>query len=210
MDNDGDFVISWTSYGEQPGNGIGIFARTYNSNGSPSSSEFLVNSFTANTQNFSSVAIDNDGDFVVTWESYSQDVTYIGVYAQMYNIDGSKKGSEFLVSTHTSDTQERPSVAMDSNGDFVVTWVSYGQGADYGEMFAQRYNSSGLRIGTEFRVNTYTTGIHYDPAVAMDSAGDFVITWDSYGQEGYTSGANQYYPNYGVYAQRYNSSGIAQ
>ena len=40
----------------------------------------------------------------------------------------------------------------------------------------------------------------FDPSVAMDSAGDFVVAWQSYGEGG---------SSYGVYAQRYTAAGAA-
>src|SRR5262249_52197547 len=53
----------------------------------------------------------------------------------------------------------------------------------------------------EFRVNTYTTSYQDHPSVATDQAGDFVVAWESYLQDG---GLN------GVYAQRFNSLGAPQ
>ena len=55
--------------------------------------------------------------------------------------------------------------------------------------------------GAEFRVNSYTTDFQQIPAVALDDAGDFVIVWNSAGQDG---------SNDGVYAQRYNAAGTPQ
>src|SRR4051812_34951113 len=55
--------------------------------------------------------------------------------------------------------------------------------------------------GAQFRVNTFTTGDQFAPAVAADAAGDFVVVWASDGQDG---------SNSGVYAQRYNAAGVAQ
>ena len=40
----------------------------------------------------------------------------------------------------------------------------------------------------EFLVNTYTTSGQSAPSLAMDSAGDFVAVWSSYGQDGSGSG----------------------
>ncbi len=37
-----------------------------------------------------------------------------------------------------------------------------------------------IPAGTEFQVNTYTTDAQYAPAVASDSAGNFVVVWASY------------------------------
>jgi hypothetical protein len=39
-------------------------------------------------------------------------------------------------------------------------------------------------VGSEFQVNTYTTGYQQKSSVATDSDGDFVVVWGSYGQDG--------------------------
>ena len=70
---------------------------------------------------------------------------------------------------------------MDAAGDFVIAWGSSGQdGSGYG-IFAQRYDKTGAAQGTEFRVNSYTTGNQGIPEVAMDSTGDFYA--DHVGQQ---------------------------
>ncbi|MEH1947971.1 MAG: hypothetical protein V7K77_13605, partial [Nostoc sp.] len=53
----------------------------------------------------------------------------------------------------------------------------------------------------EFQANTYTNGSQTNSTVAIDAAGDFVISWQSNVQDG---------SGYGIYAQRYNSAGVAQ
>jgi hypothetical protein len=87
---------------------------------------------------------------------------------------------------------------MDRDGDFVISWNSRGQDDPASTLglgvFAQRYNSVGVVQGTEFRVNTYATSEQRTPSVAMDADGDFVVAWQSLGQDG---------SSYGVFAQRY-------
>ena len=56
-------------------------------------------------------------------------------------------------------------------------------------------------VGGEFLVNTETAGAQDVPEVAMDANGNFVVVWRSSGQDG---------SSYGVYAQRYDSAGVAQ
>ena len=58
--------------------------------------------------------------------------------------------------------------------------------------------------GSEFRVNTTTADEQHHAAVAMDDAGNFVVTWVSEGQE--ADNANET----NIYAQRYNAVGVAQ
>jgi hypothetical protein len=119
-----------------------------------------------------------------------------------FGITSLARGPEFLVNTYTPSTQDFPAVATDVDGDFVVAWHSYAQDGDRYGIYAQRYTAAGVRRGGEFRVNTHTTGYQLNPAVAMDADGDFVIVWESGGQEGPN--------NYGVFARRYNAAGVAQ
>jgi dockerin type I repeat protein len=53
-----------------------------------------------------------------------------------------------------------------------------------GEINGQRYSGNGAPLGTEFRVNTYGAGGQFYPSVAADSAGDFLVAWQSEGQYG--------------------------
>jgi len=199
MDADGDFVVTWSSSGNQDGDQYGVYAQRYNAAGVAQGSEFRVNTYTTNVQRFSTVAMDANGDFVVTWSSSTQDDgTFFGVYAQRYNAAGVAQGGEFRVNTYTTQSQRFSRVAMDADGDFVVTWTSFSQdGSDYG-IYAQRYNAAGVAQGSEFRANTYTTDKQRDSTVAMDADGDFVVVWSSYTQDG---------GGYGIYAQRYDDVG---
>jgi hypothetical protein len=197
MDADGNFVITWES-NLQDGDGFGVYAQRYDSAGNPVGAEFRVNTYTTSYQSFPSVAMDADGNFVITWESNLQDGDGIGVYAQRYDSEGNPVGSELQVNTHTISDQDSPSVAIDANGNFVVAWESNMQDGNYYGVYAQRYDSTGNPVGTEFQVNTYTISNQSAPSVAMDADGNFVITWYSYVQDGSDTG---------IYAQRYNNAG---
>ncbi|MFX1513380.1 MAG: hypothetical protein ACFFCQ_12405 [Promethearchaeota archaeon] len=200
MDSNGNFVIVWQSDG-QDGSSYGIYARQFDSTGQAQGSEFRVNTYTTGVQNAPVVAMNSTGDFVVVWESDGQDGSSYGIYAQRYNYTGQAQGDEFRVNTNTTGAQGMPAAAMDSNGNFVVIWQSDGQdGGSYG-IYAQQYNNTGQAQGDEFRVNTYTTGDQIFPAAAMDSNGNFVVIWQSDGQDG---------SSYGNYAREYNYTGQAQ
>jgi hypothetical protein len=200
MNSAGDFVVAWES-DVQDGDKTGIYAQRFNPAGVPQGLEFRVNSYTTETQAYPAVAIDASGDFMVAWQSWLQDGSSDGVYAQRYDESGLKVGGEFRINTTTDRQQRHPSVAMDAAGDVVVAWYSYKQdGAGYG-IYAQRYNEAGVPQGGEFRVNTYTLGHQGTPAAAMDPFGNFVVAWQSSNQDG---------NGYGVYAQRFNAAGAPQ
>lgn len=95
--------------------------------------------------------------------------------------------AEFRVNTFTTGTQETSalgsqSVAMASNGDFVVTWSSLGQDGDGGGVYGQRYRASGATQGAEFRINATTAGDQRSPAVAMANDGKFTVAWSGNGR----------------------------
>jgi hypothetical protein len=193
-DVSGNFVVVWMSYG-QDGSSDGVFGQRYASSGSPVGPEFRVNTFTTDFQDFPSVASDASGKFVVVWDSFGQDGSSTGIFGQRFASYGSPVGPEFRVNTFTTDVQQGPAVTFDTAGNFVVVWNGYGQDGFYGGIFGQRYASSGAPVGSEFRVNTYTTQSQSSAAVASDTSGNFVVVWESYTEDGSDSG---------VFGQRYS------
>ena len=196
---DGGFVVTWSSDG-QDGSGYGIYGQRYAADGTAVGSEFRVNTFTTSDQSYSSVTALADGGFVVTWSSYGQDGSGYGIYGQRYAADGTAVGSEFRVNTFTTNDQVYSSVTALADGGFVVTWSSDGQdGSGYG-IYGQRYAADGTPVGSEFRVNTYTTNDQAYSSVTALADGGFVVTWSSNGQDG---------SGYGIYGQRYAADGTA-
>jgi hypothetical protein len=201
-DGNGNFVITWASDG-QDGSSYGIFAQRFNSQGKRVGKEFRVNTYTDWWQKWAAVAMDNNGNFVITWQSFGQESKSsfdYGIYAQRFNAKGQRIGKEFRVNIYTKNDQQYPDVAMDTMGNFVITWTSDGQdGSSFG-IFARRYNNKGKPVGKEFQVNTYTDYTQVYSAVAMDKNGNFVIVWQSYGPDG---------SMFGVFARRFNVKGAA-
>ncbi|KKL05093.1 hypothetical protein LCGC14_2609500, partial [marine sediment metagenome] len=70
--NNNSFVVTWMSDG-QDGDQEGVYGQIFNADGTKSSSEFQVNTYIINTQNYPSVANLNKDKFVVTWTSNGQD-----------------------------------------------------------------------------------------------------------------------------------------
>jgi hypothetical protein len=166
----------------------------------PVGSEFQVNTYTTSFQGTASAAADANGNFVVVWLSVGQDGSGNGIFAQRYNSEGGVLGVEFRVNSFTGNDQRYPSVASNAPGDFVVVWASEQTPGSH-DVFGRRYDSAGNALGTEFRVNSYTTGDQAEPSVASDARGNFVVVWRSSSQDGSGSG---------VFGQRYDNGGMAQ
>jgi hypothetical protein len=145
------------------------------------------------------MAVDSDGDFVVVWHSYGQDGEDIGLFARRFSSAGAALATEFQVASYTSDSQAQPSVAMAAGGDFVVAWHSV-QNHYAANIFMQRFSSAGSMLGGEVQVNAFTIGNQINASVSSQTNGDFVVTWDDAFHEGF---------NYGVFARRFSSSGLA-
>jgi hypothetical protein len=187
---DGSFLVTWSS-NLQDGSGSGIYAKRFNgTTGAILGNEFQVNTYTTNDQSSPFVANLPDGGFVVTWHSFGQDGPSYGVYAQRFNANGTKLGGEFQVNTYTTTDQVWPSVVSLLDGDFAVIWFSLGQDASSYGIYGQRFNgATGVKSGTEFQVNAYTTlGQEYGYVASLPD-GSFVVTWQSNGQDGSSYGA---------------------
>ncbi|MCX7421267.1 MAG: matrixin family metalloprotease [Planctomycetia bacterium] len=172
----GDFVVTWTS-AAQDGSGTGIYAKQFTLDGTVAGSEFRVNNTTRGDQSDSAVVMNRiTGEFVVTWTSSAQDGSGLGIYAQRFSSNGTSTGGEFKVNTTTAGDQLDASIAINRiTGDFIVSWT--GQDGSGTGVFAQRYGLNGVAQGTEFRVNTTTTGDQNDSSVAIDGAGNYFVTW---------------------------------
>jgi hypothetical protein len=204
VDGAGNFVVVWESLGsaESDTAGWSIQGQRYDSSGTAQGSEFQVNSYTTSDQRHPAVAADAAGNLVVVWQSAGPDAAGLSIQGQRYDSSGVAQGSEFQVNTYWTSDQASPAVAADAAGNFVVVWygnASAGSDTAGFSVHGQRYDSSGAAQGTEFQVNTYTTGGQHHPAVAADPAGNFLVVWD-YGNFAFQE----------IQGQRYDSSGAAQ
>lgn len=211
---DQGFVVTWESYSSPSSDTLGssVQARRFTSDGTPQGSQFQVNTYTYSYQRFPDVAVGPNNDFVVVWESYGSDggaFETTSIRGQRFASDGSTVGGEFQVNTYTLGVAVNeywyPTVAMNANGDFLVVWGSIGSAGDdnlpedysiQGRLFA----SDGTPQGSQFQVNSYTTGNQREPRVSgTRPAGDFLVTWQSAGSNADNSGS--------IRGQHYDSQG---
>ena len=149
--------------------------------------DIQVNTTTKGDQTSPCIAMDADGDFVVTWASEGQDADGSwGIYAQRFNSLGQKVGPEIHVNADYTGDQAAPAVAMNPYGQFTVVWATKGQSYSYfNDIRGQVFDRDGQRVGNEFLVNSQDipgTGMtpssnELHPAIAMNSAGGFAVTW---------------------------------
>jgi len=166
----GDFVILWTN--QSPDSYYSaVFAKKYNSNGTPASSEFQVNTFSSGDQSTPEIAVSNDGTFVILWtndgmrpedggENY-------GIYGQKYNSSASPIGSEFRFSSSQTSSGP-PTVKFLNDGSFISAWeiVNF----DIYESVTQVKKEGG---------SEYQLAIGTAPKIKMGTDGKFIISWNT-------------------------------
>jgi hypothetical protein len=184
----GDFVIVWQSL-NQDGDAAGIFAQRFSGGGGPLGGEFRVNSYTTGRP----VTARHRRPRQSGRLRGGLDQRRAGRLGRRrirprYSASGAPLGPEFQVNTYTTGPQRSASVAVDSNGGFLVVWEGLASAEDGFGIFGQRYASTGAPLGGEFRVNSYTTGHQRYPSVGQ-SNNDFFVAWQSDGQDGSGLGA---------------------
>ncbi len=117
-----------------------------------------------------SVAIGNDGRFIVTWSyPYGPSVCSRRSYGSLGNPEG--------LPAPVTDTSAGwlTDVARDASGRYVIVW----RGND-GNVWGRRFGSDGNPLGDEFQASTSSDGSGF-PHVASDPAGNFVVAWTAGG-----------------------------
>ncbi len=188
----GDFMIAWSRYSDTPGD---ILAQLYSHDGAAVGGNFRVNDEGEKSSFDSpSIAVDGSGTFVISWSSYAND--HDAVFVQRYLQDGSALGSNFEVNDSESEWRRNAVVATAFGGDFIIAWTDGRNGG--GDVYVQRFDSSGVAIGENFQANDTRQGRQRNPSIASDSIGNFVVVWDD--------GRNEnHWPD--IYAQRYAKDG---
>ncbi|MEN9362673.1 MAG: hypothetical protein RL095_4208, partial [Verrucomicrobiota bacterium] len=163
-------------------------------------SEFAVNTYTALEQSSPSISDLKDGGFVIVWQSYNEDGSFLGVYGQRYDANNCPDGSEFQINTTSSLEQSEASVTGLADGGFVVVWKSSADARSEWDVYGQIYSPDGSPRGGEFMVNENTLKSQSMPVITSLNNGNFVVSWTSNGQDGQAGG---------IYGRIYQPDGTA-
>jgi hypothetical protein len=186
-DSSGAFVVAFNRTTSVDSNSD-VYVRPFTRDGAPLGVDFLVNEETVGYQGHAGISAGPGGGFVVAWTLDSSE----GHRARLYGANGHSITSDILVSSSTS-IGDPPGVLALPDGGFVVVFDAYAASpSQYSEILLRRYSSAGALVGSELRVNTYTTGRQFHPSIAGHPGG-FVVVWAGDGDGG----------GYGVFGQRF-------
>ncbi|MCB9220051.1 MAG: T9SS type A sorting domain-containing protein [Ignavibacteriales bacterium] len=185
----GDFIIVWSSFENNNSQNIyDIKAKFFPIEQSFISDEFIVNSYRINSQIKPQVAINDNREFIIVWESWFQDGSDRGIYAQRFNYLMEKIGSEFLVNTTTQFSQAKPVVKYYNDGRFIITWESWNEAEKGYNLFAKVYDKDGNVLKDEFLINSYTDNYQWFADISISSKNIIDLVWCSWEQDGYDGG----------------------
>jgi hypothetical protein len=175
MDATAGFVVAWQGPGLIEDDLEDIFAQRFDPNGLPIGGELRVNSYTSDQQLFPRVAINDDGTFIVVWESSNTpEQSDKAICGQLYDSNGVESGAEFFINAEPSVCRY-PDVAADANGNFAVVWMD---DKSSNSIMAGLFDPNGTPRMETFQINTIRFSSVTRPSIAMNAAGSFVVAWD--------------------------------
>ena len=193
MNATGEFIVGWE---DADSHNSGIQVQKYNVDGTPNGAVIQANTTENKTQSYPTLELMDDGSFIVAWQSYEQEGVGndFGIYAQLFDSSCNKIGGEIHVNSYTTDVQKRPSITTFNDGTFFITWSSYGQDGFEEGIYGQFFDNSGIPIGSEEQINTYTEPEQDLPRTSCNGESIMVTTW--------VDGANDS-DGKGIFGQRY-------
>ena len=136
-DGSGHFVVAWYAHPNSASLND-IYARRYKFDGTALSDEFRVNTTLAGVQQDPKVAMNNNREFIIVWNSETEpDSNERNIFAQRYDALYMPIGDEFGVNTYVVADQKYPDVAMKADGSFVTVWQSYDQDGSEDGIFGE-------------------------------------------------------------------------
>ena len=168
MHSDDSFVVTWrkTVLDE------GVYARRYDSSGTPLSSEAVVNTSTVFNQTNPSIAMDSSGDYIIVWEGFGSGDNS-GVFGRKYDSSGTALTGEFLVNNTTTNTQSQASVAILDIDNYVVVWSGEGAG-DIDGVFARQFSDIPPVLDLDADNSSGASGSDFNAAF-VDGAGPVAV-----------------------------------
>ncbi len=176
MDAAGNFTVVWQGPGDD---GDDIWCRRFDANGVAQTNEFIVNSNRVDEQVSCDIALNGSGLHIIVWESNGvPEAGAKAICGQLFDADGNEVGDELILSDG-NDIYRFPAIALSNDANAVVVWVKDSATQEvYRRQFfadgnAPPYGSFKVNVSPNLNSLTY-------PAIAMDSAGNYIIAWDGH------------------------------
>jgi hypothetical protein len=177
---EGGAVVTWES---GPRASTDVYVRFLDMHGNLLGGAQRVNTHASGIQSDADVATLASGQTLVVWTSLGQDGDGEGIYGQRFTSQGVRDGAEFLINQTTARNQSKSSAAALNGDKFVVGWISESSNGRNSSgapnlranVMARHYNSIGVALGNEYRLNDGDI-VSSEVQIASASEG-FVAAW---------------------------------
>lgn len=146
------FVVVWHDYhghSPQDGSESGVFGQNFDLSGNKIGPEFQVNETSQGIQADPSVAMFENGNFMVVWQGNGIGDSN-GVFGRIFNADSEPLVGEFRLNEFTEGEQSQPKITTTWNGQFAVAvWRGAGPSEKKGVFAKWISASSGLRTPSQ-------------------------------------------------------------
>ncbi|HXU78987.1 MAG TPA: hypothetical protein VN794_20585, partial [Methylomirabilota bacterium] len=161
------------------GGGMGIRAVGLDPNFSQVMTPFRVNQNGTGDQAHPQVALLQAGGAVFVWEGGK--LGFHNLYARFISSSNTWLTGDVKVNSPGGVFQRAPAVATLADGNVIIIWASFNKvsSTSMQDVFGQLFSPTGQKIGSEFRVNQFSSFNQRTPAVAALSSGGFVVSWIS-------------------------------
>lgn len=180
----GGFVAVWNSFASD-GSGMGLEMRVFDDR--DDATVYRVNEATLGSQNDVKITTLADGSFMAVWTTLAdQPGAANSIQARRFEIgeDGTLVGDdEFSVFGAGAGSIGYPDVVGLPDGGYIVLAQWEQPGDESVDIYAQRYDADGRRVGASFRINETSYGdqlsvsLYADPMVTVDANGDLIVVW---------------------------------
>ena len=203
VDSAGNFLIVWNDGRNYIQTGFyDLYCQRYDKNGTAIGSNFRIVS--QDSFGLSGITMQKNGRFVLALVNVfiNNSNQYYSIYYQRFDKNANQYENPVRIidtsySTSFPVSHQGMSISSDSLGNFVICWAKAHTFNSKIQVFFQRFDSSGVKLGGIDSVSQANAHC-YSPKIAMNNDGSFVITWDDERNP-------QTLPD--VYMQRFNPSG---
>ena len=177
VDAKGNIIVVWET---QPDvvfpTQTAILGQRFSSAGERSGSPFPINEPGPGVQFLPSVAVNSGGDFIVAWQYQPDPNTPRSLHARHFSKDAKPMGKEFVIEADAVADAIVPSIASDSQGNYVVVWTSYAT-AYCPSVKGRLYRPDDTPAGPAFSLSSSTGTCDQFPKVAFEPDGTFAVAW---------------------------------
>ncbi|MBO3762532.1 calcium-binding protein [Ciceribacter sp. L1K22] len=193
---DGGWVVAWVV--DLEGGGKGISMQRYAADGSRVGGVIELASDMTYAVAPRVTALE-DGGWVLNWLGDDTDFESGDIFQRRYDSNGGLVGSPSQVNTFETTISYERSIALLSDGGWVVTWSGFDIDLDGNGIVQRRYAADGTPVGGEIVVNTYHPGSQDTPSVTALEDGGWLVAWTAFDDRA---------DDTDIYMQRYAANGV--